>query len=263
MPINRVGSIFVHDVKTTSKYVDKCVVEIYSDSGLTTLVGSRSSTVIWNGTHSVQKDLIRFNGLQLGSTYYLRAGFSSPITGTITWSGTWSQAVLDTTAPGTTYSGTYTATTAGVLYLVTPASEPSDIDHYEACYTVNDATAPSSTTQPDYPRLAKINGKLSFFAGGVPGDVVRGYIRGVDTSGNVQAWGLLGGAGITVPTVGSQVGNLDNIADGATYVRTTPNQRDGGGRAYTSLESNGSGGASGILLENTGTGGRTYALRSL
>jgi hypothetical protein len=139
---SRLIGIYVKNSKTTSKYVDKFHCEIYSDVGLTTKVGQKSVGVTWNGTHSVQKDLIVFDGLTLGTTYYLRGGFSAPITGTITWASTHTQVAGDLTAPACTYTTATEQTTSGVEFAITPANIPTDFEHWEAWFTKNNAATP-------------------------------------------------------------------------------------------------------------------------
>jgi hypothetical protein len=66
---------------------------------------------------------------------------------------------------------------------------------------------------------------------------------GADITGSHQAATIAGqGALATKSSVDLATGevtnkNLDNVADGSTYARTTPNQRDGGGRGYNALTS--------------------------
>lgn len=71
-----------------------------------------------------------------------------------------------------------------------------------------------------------------------------GYIWFDKSTGNLEVKGSINIIG-TIPAgdvsglgAGAFWTNLDNVPNGSTYVRTTPNQRDGGGRAYSTIDSN-------------------------
>src|SRR3954462_467712 len=123
----QLASIGVGKLSSTAKYVDTFIVEIYSDSGYTVKIGQQTSTAQWNGSAWVQKDAIIFGGLVFGTTYYLRAAVIAPTSGAISAWTTFNTAAGSASAPGCTYTGTFTATTSGIGYIVTPASVPSDI----------------------------------------------------------------------------------------------------------------------------------------
>jgi len=77
MPVTT--SIIVGNLSTTSPYVDSFVVEVYSNSGLTTLVGSGFSPSISNGSGgSKQSQAIVVSNLIYGSTYWSRPGVLAP-----------------------------------------------------------------------------------------------------------------------------------------------------------------------------------------
>ena len=112
-----ITSLIVANLETVSPYVASFVVEVYSDSGLTTLIGFGSCGATSNGSGgNVQSDAILVSGLTYGATYYARAGVVAPVTGTTTWSGTNTIVMGTHTVPsGVTYTSvTLTATVSGV-----------------------------------------------------------------------------------------------------------------------------------------------------
>jgi hypothetical protein len=218
----KVASIYVVGVKTTTRWVDRLVVELYSDAGLGNRVGLRTSECVWDGTYNIQKNLITFDGLITGNQYWVKAGFSVPVTGTITYGTAFPVTANDTNAPACTYSSaTLTQTPAGVNVEVFPGSIPSDIDHFEATWTTNTSTAPPNTEPAKIPRLTILGGGINFFCGAKPNDAVRVYMRAVDTTGNVQAWAQVG--------VSTNTPTLTNVQDAIVWTGTSAG---GGGNNY-------------------------------
>jgi hypothetical protein len=211
----KVGSIFVHSLKTTSRYCSNFIVECYSDSGLTTRVGVATSAVVWDGTYWQQKSLISFGGLVKGSTYYLRAGVVSPASGLITWGSSYSIAATNGTAPTTTYAAVYDVISTGVSYTVTPTGVPSDINHFEVYYNFT-GTAPASTTIPQFriPFTYSIDTTFHFFVSCKAGTSVSVWVRAYNTSGQTQSWTAL-----TTKTAIAFSGTLDDVTDGSTYAK--------------------------------------------
>src|SRR6185437_13413226 len=203
------ASIIVANLKTTARYVDQIVMQLYSDSGLTDLVSNGSCPVSWDGTYNNQVGAWTFRGLKEGSTYYLKVGVAAPVSGYITWSPTYTQLVSYTkTVPSSTYSGTFTATQSGVSYLVTAASVPTDFKQFEAVWT-KDGSTPSTDTQPLWTGGITQGGNTTmFFVGGIPGETVTAYIRATTTTaGAQQDWTDIGGA-IAIPTTFSFSGTF-------------------------------------------------------
>jgi hypothetical protein len=191
MATTKVSTIFVAGLSTTTRFVEHFVVECYSNVGLTTLISQGIAKGVWNGTNFVQKGLIAFRGLTAGTTYYFRAGVVVPITGSTAWSSTYSLVAGSSTAPtGVTYSGTFIATTSGVTLVITPASVPSDIDHYEVVWTY-DGSSPAAAQLPAFTTYIT-SGAFAFFAGGKPGDKITAFIRAVNTGQQYQLWQTIG-----------------------------------------------------------------------
>jgi hypothetical protein len=193
----KVATIVVAGMSTTTRYVDKFLVECYSNVGLTNLVTTKFVGAVWDGTSlNLQKGIITFKGLTFGATYYFRAGVVAPITGNTAWSATYSLVAGTATGPSAvTYTGNYEATTSGIAFTLTPASVPSDIDHYEVTWTY-DGSVPASNSLA----LVTVNhaAALNFFSGGKPGDRVSAYVRAVNTSHQQQIWTSLGTVGIAL-----------------------------------------------------------------
>jgi hypothetical protein len=202
----RIASIGVGKLSTTSRYVGNFIVEIYSDSGYTVKIDSKVSGARWNGTVSVQTDYIQFDGLIFGTTYYLRAGVVTPVSGVISTWTTFSTAAGTSSAPGCTYGGTFTATTSGIGYVVTPASVPSDIDRFEAVWQF-DSTVPTNTTISHWSGQLT-NGVITFFVGGTPGQIAKVYVRGVNTAQQCQAWQLIDTRTVSTTWSGTTIGTI-------------------------------------------------------
>lgn len=219
----KLATVFVNNLKTTARYVGHLIVECYADAGLTTMVGSASSNVQWDGTYNKQKDLIQFDGLEYGTTYYLRAGVLAPVSGTITWSATWSEIAGTPNAPQCSYAYSANITTAGVTFTVTPANVPANINHYDVFWN-NSGTAPSST---DKVMDTKAGSSFDIFVPGKPGQTCYLWVRGVNTAHDVQAWEAVGNQ----PVANDWAGTI-NGTSASTVVQ-------GADRANSGLDSTG------------------------
>jgi dipeptidyl aminopeptidase/acylaminoacyl peptidase len=204
MPIT---SLLVANLTTTSLYAASFVVEVYSDSGLTTLVGSDScAAVSGSGGGFVQATALVVHGLTYGATYYARAGVVAPVTGKVAWSSVDTIVMGTHTTPATGFTETLTATTSGISVSVTPSSVPTDLDHYEAVWTL-DGSTPASTAVPAWSGNVDGAGNITFFAGAHPGETVTIYLRSVNTTGQKQAWVSLGSASVlaAIPSSGTNL----------------------------------------------------------
>jgi hypothetical protein len=214
-----VGSIIINNLQSSSPYVTSFIVEIYGDFALTDLVATQTCLAFWNGTVNTQVGAMTFSGLPLANTYYLRAGTCSSHSTVTSWTSAFTANLqVINELESIAYGGTFTATSAGVSYQVQPIGGFPGLDHYEAIYTLNDATVPASTDTPAWKGNVNASGFLIWGAIGVPGQVVRAYMRAVDTAGNYQAWTII--SSLTVNPSGSVVGSLDNISDGTVYAKT-------------------------------------------
>lgn len=209
MASTKVASIMVAGLTCTALYVDHFVCEAYSDSGLTHLVAQASAVVKNVAGTWTQQGSMTLSGLTQGTTYFLRAGVVAPQSGFIDWSSTFSLAAGSTTAPAPSFTFTSNKTGSGVSYVVTPASIPSDIDHYEAWWTLN-ATTPALAQKPMWKGPLNNGTTFSFFVGCHSTQTPTVYVRAVNTSMVQQAWFEL------ELTSG---GTFDNIVDGGTYVK--------------------------------------------
>lgn len=201
------SSIIITHLTSATLYVDKFAVEIYSDSLLTSKVGAATCEVVWDTTALIwkQKTSVIFSGLTLGNTYYLRGGVVAPLSGVTTWTSAFSIQAGSISAPSVSYSGTYTATTSGVSFRITP-SVTSDgiggttgIDHYEFIWTTDGSTPPSTNTP--YASAHTVGTTVMFFAGAIPGTNITAFVRAVNMNQKAQAWQSLGT--ITVSTTWS------------------------------------------------------------
>jgi hypothetical protein len=118
-----------------------------------------------------------------------------------------------------------------------------------------DNVAETATRSHVHPDAIDANRKVDLSKSGVinksADNIAEGTTRkwagesGADITGSHQAATIAGqGALATKSSVDLATGevtnkNLDNVADGSTYARTTPNQRDGGGYAHDGLLSGG------------------------
>lgn len=226
----RVTSLGVGKLTSTDPYVSTFLVEIYSDSLMTIKVGQASAFADFFGGVWLQRDTVFFDGLVFGNTYFLRATTVAPISGTL---GTWTNFSIvagSSTTPAPTYGiVSQTATFSGINYVVSVASVPVDIEHFEWTYTT-DGSTPGSTVKPKGTVVQDpTSGNLVLFAGATVGVNVQLYIRAVNTAQLVQAW--------TAPFLVMQALSsvLDNMADGVTRVAVSPNQRTGAGLAFTNI----------------------------
>lgn len=215
---SKVASIYVAGLECTSRYVDHFLVEIYADSGLTTLVGSKTSTTQWDGVSvNYQKDFITFDGLTYGSTYYLRSTPVAPISGAVNWSSTLAVVAGSSGAPAlVTYTGTYTSTFSGINLYVLPANVPSDIDHYEAIWTWDGSVPPNTAQAISSALVTDGSGHFHLFVGGVPTNTTHVYVRAVNTAGLKQSWTSLGTFSVATTTGvinGSTGANVNLIPD--------------------------------------------------
>lgn len=205
----KVTSIMVGNLTDNSPYLDHFVVELFEDSGLTELcaVATGAATLV-SGVWT-QQGVITFTGLSLGSTYYLRAGAVAPVSGLITWSSTFSIVAGSEVGPAPTYTFSTTQSGSGVSYVVTPASVPSNLDHYDAWWSL-DGTVPTAASKAMWSGPLNNSATLSFFVGCAGAQTPYVYMRSVNTSQVAQAWTLLGSL---------SGGSLDNVVDGVDYIK--------------------------------------------
>jgi hypothetical protein len=205
MSASLLATIFVANLKTSARYVDHFTVELYADSGLTTKLSTQNSGAEWDGSqYSVQTDLIKFPGLTQGTTYYLRAGVVSPMTGTIVWSATFSEVAGGTPqVPACTYSAVDFSSPSGVNFAVTPANVPVDLDHFEAAWT-RDGSTPVSTAKAQWSGPLLVEGVFVFAASGQVGNQLTVFVRAVSTSSLIQAWQNVGT--FIIPAAGNAYG---------------------------------------------------------
>jgi hypothetical protein len=218
MAATRVVSVGIGKLTSSALYADSFLVEIYSDSGFTTKIGSATANAVFNGTVWAQKDIIIFDGLVFGNTYWLKAFTVSPISGTLSTVATFSIVAGAATAPAPTYTVTFQVSLfSGISYVITVSSIPSDIEHFEWTYTT-DGSVPSATTKPRGTMALNGSNQLALFAGALPSQTVNLYLRAVNTSQMVQAWTAPGTGATPLAHI------IDNLADTANFKKTTPNQ---------------------------------------
>lgn len=221
-----VAAIAVGNLTSPALYVTSFHVEVFSDSGYTELVGSKSCAAVKDSTGNnwIQSDLIGFNGLVRGQTYYIQAGPVSP--GGVATFNRYSIQAGTITIPACTYAGTFTATTSGITYDITPANVPSDIDHFEAIWT-KDGSAPSNDSLDNaWEGKALANGLVHLFVGGAPGQTIHLFFRAVSISGGYQNWFAVDNRTISAAGGGSGSTNASGItyADGQTVESLKPGQ---------------------------------------
>jgi hypothetical protein len=205
-----ITSLIIANLTTPSLYAASFVVEVYSDSGLTTLIGSGSCAAVPDGAGNfVQASALVVSGLTYGTTYYARAGVVAPVSGVTTWSGTDTIVMGTHTVPsGVTYTATLTASASGVSAAVTPASIPTNTDHYEAIWVV-DGSTPAATDTPAWSGNVDGAGHLVFFAGAAPASVVHIFVRAVNTASQYQTWTSVGSATVLSAPTGTAGGDLN------------------------------------------------------
>lgn len=200
----RSTTVVVANLKTLERYADKFEVECWTGPSGSLFAGPLFSKAVPNssvisGTVSgfVQGDLIMFQGLTIGTTYYFRTrvhpvagGVASPWTATPSSAPGWvSEVAGDLTAPNPTYSTNSTSAYGGVIISGNPAGVPADLDHYEFYHSINVSGTPAASALPTVPRAT--TAVFSMHVNDT--DTLYVWVRAVDTSGNQQAWNFLGG----------------------------------------------------------------------
>jgi hypothetical protein len=190
-----ITSLIVANLTTTSAYAASFVVEVYSDSGLTTLVGSDScAAVSGSGGGFVQSTALVVHGLTYGATYYARAGVVAPVTSIVTWSSKDTIVMGTNTVPsGTAYTATLTPTINGINVSSVVTSPPSDLSFFEA-YWSTVAGTPATGQVASWTGNQDGAGHLVFFAGTTSSTTLYIYVRAVNTTGQKQTWTSLGSA---------------------------------------------------------------------
>lgn len=187
--MSRVASIVVGNLKCADPWADNVQVAIYSDAGLTNLVGIKSSRLTYDPSVNLktQTDPIIFDGLTLGTTYWLRCVTVFSQTGATSTPQIFSCLAGNSTPPNVTYSYAATQTPTGYYFQVTPISAPSDVDHYDWWYTSSATDAPTTSTFPKGAEAVNASGQYNFFAGSGSGPLYL-WLRAVNTSGVYQPW---------------------------------------------------------------------------
>jgi hypothetical protein len=292
-------------MRTTEPFFSAFIVEVWNSTRTTKITGPIRVSGVWDAALGAykQKEVLFFKGLTRGVVYSLRAAVATSHGGPVSaWTAWIDETAGDTTAPSSTYTPTWSAIANGAICSVAVSGAASDLDRYE-WYGNTTGIAPSASTPSNWPNTPKSADVRQTFAG-TAGQTIYAWIRGVDTSGNRQAWQTLNtksvgtiddvadgptyarvlGTRVTlgVPYVyrGEWVGStsylrgdevaypsaaagniyacmtansdaswtvahwlligpasVDQVADGSTFARTTPNQRDGGGRGYAAIDS--------------------------
>jgi hypothetical protein len=90
MALNETGAISVDGLQSPSKWIHSFLIEVYSDSGLTNLVARKQPLFKWNQPTltNLQQEISTIAGLDWGTTYYVRVGSVTPVTGVVNWSAT-------------------------------------------------------------------------------------------------------------------------------------------------------------------------------
>ncbi len=181
------ATIVIGNLESPALYVTSFHAEIFSDSAYTQLVGSKASSAkVGADGNWVQSDLISFSGLLRGQTYYIQAGPVSP-GGAANFNRFAVQAGI-LTIPSCGFTGTFTASSAGITYDITPTNVPSDLDHYEAIWT-KDGSAPSNSSLDNaWEGSALPNGLVHIFVGGAPNQTIHFYMRAISATGGYQNW---------------------------------------------------------------------------
>lgn len=201
----------IDNLTTTTRWVDKFVVECYADAALTQLVGTRYSDTTWNGAYNVQKDAIVFNGLLQGQTYWLRGGVMVPITHRTTYHTVWSQIAGAVGIPSASYEIQSFQAPTGITVRATPVGPAANHDYYEATWLPQGSLGPGTTAKASTGPLYKNQqGYVDFFIGGSAGLRYDAYLRVVDTGRNKTGWLFIGAF---------SVGTLDDVGDGTDYGR--------------------------------------------
>lgn len=210
----------IDNLTTTTRWVDKFVVECYKDQALTQLVGTRYSDATWNGAYNVQKDALVFNGLLQGQTYWLRGGVMVPVTHRTTYHTVWQQIAGQSGTPSASYQVQEFIGASGITFQVTPINAAANHDYYEAAWRTAGAVNPLATDKPNATTLFKTPaGYFTYSIGGSSGQRFDVYVRAVDTSRNKQPWTFIGSF---------TIGTLDNVGDGTAYARVRAGAIDSG-----------------------------------
>ena len=223
--------IAVGNLVTAEKYAEAFEIECWNSSRTTKIDGPRAVSAVYDSTSATwkQKVLVSFAGLTTGTVYSFRARVTTQSEGPPSaWTAWVDETAGDATAPSSTYTPTWTAIANGALCSVAVSGAASDLDRYEWYWSVASG-APASGTPANAPNTLSGATVEQTFAG-TAGQTIYAWIRAVDTSGNRQAWQSLNN---------KAVGTIDDVADGSSYARTTPDQRDGGGYAHDGLLSGG------------------------
>lgn len=221
------ATIVIGNLKTNALYVSSFHAEVFSDSGYSTLVGSQTSAAVKDLTGAwVQSDLIIFPGLVRGQMYYVKAGPVSPVG--IENLSSYSLQAGTIVVPNVIYPGTFTATTSGVAYDITPHDattnlSPTGINHYEAIWT-KDGSAPSNSSLENAWTGNPVNGVMHLFIGGNPGDNIHLFMRAVSNSGGYQNWYAVDNRSINTAFSGTVNASGVTYADGKTVQDLQPGQ---------------------------------------
>jgi len=185
------GGIMLVGLKTAARWADLLIIEVYQDAGLSTLVGRKTSKLVWDvaTAHNTQLDPAIFGGLTFGQTYYVRVGTVTKFTGLINWSATFSVVAGNATSPGSAqFSTTIYPTSSGVTFSLSVTNPPSDYVGMEVVWYPN-STVPGSSTSPLF--AVDTETSASIFAGGSSGVTITAWARVVTTSAK-GGWVSLG-----------------------------------------------------------------------
>jgi hypothetical protein len=233
------GVIAVAGLSTKDPRVSAFVTEIYSDSGLTTLVDTGTSPSVYDSSTKLTKQvgIMRFRNLTYGATYYLRGGTIIQGVGASDWSSTYSlTAGADTSAGSISFGSGAPSGTAGeaAIYFDTAASYAMYVYHTGAWHSVSGSGGGGTS-------------------GGVfsSGSNANGYWV-QDPTGHIHQWGVVatdingGTVAVTFPLAFSS-------GTGVSPVVTTKSATD-----RITFVVDGSVTASGFTVGNNGSGGYAY-----
>jgi len=237
MPIVK-STLVVANMRTTEPFFSAFIVEVWNSTRTTKITGPIRVSGVWDAALGAykQKEVLFFKGLTRGVVYSLRAAVATSHGGPVSaWTAWIDETAGDTTAPSSTYTPTWTAIANGAICSVAVSGAASDLDRYE-WYGNTTGIAPSASTPSNWPNTPKdADIKQTFTA--IAGDTIYAWIRGVDTSGNRQAWQSLSNSAIgtvapaptSTPNAPSWVGFTGQ--DGIFHFAITP-----GASALTTLE---------------------------
>jgi hypothetical protein len=243
-------SIAVGNLTTPALYVASFFASLYSDSGYTNLISTLSCPAVKNAAgHWTQGNLMIFQHLTPGTTYYMKAGPVSP--GGLATPTSYVVGTGTVTDPACTFPGVYTASNSGIAYDIQPGNIPSDIDHFEAIWTKDGSVPDNSYLGSLWSGPVLANGFVHFFVGGKVGQTVQLFMRGVSTSGGRQNWvdvdtrviptitasGLTYSDGKTLDSLEpAQIGADMTSAQTIAYVGTSNNKIDNGNFIFGNLD---------------------------